>query len=161
MSNYLEPVPNIPTLSPVNIFPDDQYKVEDQLDWIYDNIAYCVNDKARSEQYLMFEDITNDNWVVTDPSTQDAQPIFRKTFATGTLAAGANVIAHGIVNFTTLVNHTISVSNGTNQRMLGYANPTAANAAAVDVDATNVTITLGAGFGAGYSGYCTLYYTRG
>lgn len=161
MSDYLEPVPNIPTLGPVNIFPQDQYRLEDQVDWIYTDIAYCVNDKKRSDQYLLFEDITNDNWVVTDPSIQDPQPIFRKTFATGVLAAGANTIAHGITNFTTLVDHRISVTDGTTSRMLGYANPTAANSAAVDVDATNVTITLGAGFGANYSGYITLYYTKG
>lgn len=160
MSDYLEPVPNIPTLGPVNIFPEDQYRLEDQIDWIYTDIAYCTNDKARSEQYLLFQDITNNNWVVTDPSTQDAQPIFRKTFATGVLAAGANVIAHGIADFVTLVNHEITVTDGTTSRMLGYPSPVAANAASVDVDATNVTITLGAGFGAGYSGYCTVRYTR-
>jgi len=161
MSDYLGPVPNIPTLGPVNIFPEDQYRLEDQIDWIYTDIAYCVNDKARSEDYLLQEDITNDNWVVTDPSTQDGQPIFRKTFATGVLAAGVNTIPHGITDFTTLVNHEITVTDGTTSRMLGYAHPTAANAASVDVNATNVVITLGAGFGAGYSGWITLRYTKG
>ena len=160
MSDYLGPVPNIPTLGPVNIFPEDQYKLEDQIDWIYDDIAYCVNDKARSEQYLLLEDITNNNWVVADPSTQDGQPIFRMTFATGALAAGVNTIPHGIIGFVTLVNHEITVTDGTTSRMLGYPSPVAANAASVDVNATNVIITLGAGFGAGYSGYITLRYTR-
>lgn len=159
MSSYLEPVPAIPSLPPLNIFDDDTQPMEEQLDSMYTMTADVVNDKARAELYLLQEDITNDTWVSSTPE-DISDPIFRNVIATGVLAAGANVIAHGITNFDTLVNIRVMVTNGSNQRLIPYANPTAANSAAVDVDATNVTITLGAGFGANYEGYIIMQYTR-
>jgi hypothetical protein len=86
---------------------------------------------------------------------------FRLTIPTGVLAAGAtNTIPHGIVTIDKLVNDRVMVSNGTNQRKLGYSSSVAANAASVDVNATNVVIVTGAGFGAGYSGFICIEYTK-
>lgn len=161
MSSYIEPVPNIPTLAPVNVYQDDTQPLRDQLDHIYTDVSYVTNDKKRRSQYLLQEDITNDIWVQSPADSQNApNPIFTLTLPTGVLSAGANVIPHGIVTIATLVNIRAMVTNGTNQRLIPYANPTAANSAAIDVDATNVTITLGAGFGANYEGYIIMDYTK-
>lgn len=159
MTSYIEPIPNVPTLSPTNIYEEDTQPIRDQLDKIYTDTSNVVNDKARREQYLTTEDITADTWVEPDPQG-NPNPIFRKAIATGVLAAGANTIAHGITDFDKLVNIRVMVTDGTNHRLIPYANPTAANSAAVDVDATNVVITLGAGFGANYQGYILIWYTK-
>ena len=90
----------------------------------------------------------------------DGKPVYQKVVEIAALAAGVNNTAHGIQTLDTLVDVRVMVSNGTNQRLLGYANPTAANSAAVDVDATNIVITTGAGFGANYEGYAILFYTK-
>lgn len=146
--------PLIPTLSPVNIYAEDTRPMKDQINDIYITISSVVNDKKRRDTYLQIEDITSDIWV-------DGKVVFRKVIPTGTLTAGAtNTIAHGITTIQTLVDIRVMVTNGTNQRLLGYASPTAANAAAVDVNATNVVITTGASFGAGYSGFICMEYTK-
>jgi hypothetical protein len=161
MSSYTEPVPNIPTLAPVNVYQDDTQPLRDQLDHIYTDVSYVTNDKKRRSQYLLQEDITNDIWVQTPADSQDApNPIYTLTLPTGALAAGANAIPHGIVTIGTLVDIRAVVTNGTTQRPIPYANPTAANSAAIDVDTNNVTITLGAGFGANYTGYIIMEYTK-
>jgi hypothetical protein len=146
--------PDIPTLSPVNIYAEDTRPINDQINDIYTDISNIVNDKKRRDTYLLQEDITIDVWV-------DQRSVFRKTVATGALTAGAtNTIAHGITTLSTLVDVRVMVTNGTNQRTIPYAHPTAANAGAVDVDATNIVITLGAGFCAGYSVYAIIQYTK-
>ena len=151
--SYLTPVQAVPTLPPTIIYEEAQYPLKNQLQDLYTQIADVVNLKASNEIHQLNQLPTNDFWV-------DGRTIFTKTIATGTLAQGAtNTIAHGITGFMTLVKHEIAVTNGTNQRMLPYANPTAADSAAVDVNATNVVITTGASFGAGYSGFITLFYT--
>ena len=154
MSSYLGPVPNIPSLPDVNIYADDQMPLRDQIDSIYTNIAFIVNDKKRRDQYLQIEDITTDTWV-------NGEPIFRKVIPTGVLIQGAtNNVPHGITTIESLVNIFVVVTNGSNQRMLGYASPTIANCASVDVNATNVVIVTGATFGVGYSGYIYMFYTK-
>lgn len=158
MSSYLGPTPAIPTLSPTQIYADDTQPLERQLDYIYTDVAFCVNDKARAYQYLQTEDITNDDWTT---ATQDSPaPIYTKTLATGPLLAGVNTIPHGITGFGTLVNIRVMVTNGTNQRLLGYSSPTITDCASVDVSATDVVITLGATFGLGYTGYIWVEYTK-
>ena len=147
-------IPNIPTLSPVNIYAEDQRPLIEQINDIYTDISYVVNNKKRRDTYLQVEDISNDLWV-------DNKAIFRKTIATGILAAGAtNSIAHGIVTLDRLIDIRVMVTNGTNQRTLPYANPTASSSAAVDVDITNVVITTGATFGANYQGFIIMEYTK-
>ena len=154
MSSYLGPIPNIPTLPNVNILAEDQQPLRNQVDDLYQNISFIMNDKKRRDQYLQIEDITIDTWV-------DGKAIFRKTIATGAIANGGTTnIPHGISNLDTLVNIRVMVSNGSNQRLLGYASPTAANAASVDTDSTNVVIVTGASFGANYDGYVIMEYTR-
>lgn len=146
--------PMIPTLSPVNIYAEDTRPMKDQINDIYIAVSSVVNDKKRRDTYLQIEDITTDVWV-------DGKVVFRKVIPTGTLAAGAtNTIPHGITTIETLVDIRVMVTNGTNQRFLGYATPTAANAASVDVNTTNVVIVTGAGFGAGFSGYICMQYTK-
>lgn len=158
MSSYLGPTPAIPTLSPTQIYADDTQPLRDQIDYIYTDVAFVVNDKARAFQYLQTEDITNDDWTTT---TQDTPvPIYTKTLATGSLVAGVNTIAHGITGFGTLVNIRVMVTNGTNQRLLGYSSPTIGDCASVDVNATNAVITLGASFGLGYTGWIIMQYTK-
>lgn len=160
MGSYVEPIPNIPTLAPTNIYQEDTQPIRDQLDKIYTDVSNVVNDKARAYKYLTTEDITNDLWVDTDPEGTP-NPVFTKTVAlSAPLAAGANVTAHGIVDFDKLVNVRAMVTDGSNNRLIPYANPVAANSAAIDVDATNITITVGAGFGANYDGYVILQYTK-
>lgn len=160
MGSYIEPIPNIPTLAPTNIYQENTQPMRDQLDKIYTDVANVVNDKARSYRYLTTEDITNDVWVQADPQG-NPNPVFTKTVALAApLIAGANVTAHGITDFDTLVNVRAMVTDGTNHRLIPYANPTAANAAGIDVDATNITITVGATFGANYDGYAILQYTK-
>lgn len=154
MTSYLGPVPNIPTLSPVRIYADDQYELKDQLDDMHIDIAFIVNDKKRRDQYLQTEDVTTDTYV-------NGEVIFRKVIPTGVLNQGAtNNIAHGITGLVTLVNIFVNVSNGTNQRMLGYASPNVTDMAAVDVNGTNVVILTGATFGANYSGQIYIFYTK-
>ena len=144
----------IPMLSPVTIYKEGQRPLTDQVNDLYISISDIVNDKKRADRYLQEEVITNDVWV-------DDKAVFRLTVPTGALTAGATKnIPHGITTIETLVNVRVMVTNGTNQRLIGYANPVAANSGAVDVDATNVVITLGAGFGASYSGYAILEYTK-
>jgi len=146
--------PLIPMLSPVTIYKESQRPLTDQVNDLYINISDIVNDKKRADKYLKEEVITNDVWV-------DGKAVFRLTIPTGVLAAGAtNTIPHGIVTIDTLVNDRVMVSNGTNQRKLGYSSSVAANAASVDVNATNVVIVTGAGFGANYEGYVILEYTK-
>lgn len=153
MTSYTS-IPNIPTLSPVNIYANDQRPITDQINDIYTDISNIVNDKKRSDPYFQIEDITTDVWV-------DGKAVFRKTIPTGTLSTGAtNTIAHGIITIDTLVDLRVEVSNGTNRRILPYASPTAANSASVDVGTTNVVIVTGSGFGANYSGYIIMQYTK-
>lgn len=160
MSSYLEPVPNVPSLSPVNIYENQIQPLEEQVDKVYTDTANVVNDKARREQYLLQEDITADTWP-NDNQNEIPLQIFRKTLETGALTAGAtNNIAHGISSLNKLIDIRVMVTNGTNQRVLPYASPTLANNASVDVDTTNVVIVLGATFGAGYSGYIVMQYTK-
>lgn len=156
MSSYLGPVPNIPTLAPTNFYPEDQQPIHDQLAIVYTDIANVVNDKKRSDNYqlnLNFENVTNDVWV-------DGKPVFKKVLATGTLAAGANVIPHGITTLQTLVDIRVMVSNGTLQRPIPYASPVANAEASVDVNSTQVGINVGAAFGANFSGYIIMEYTK-
>jgi len=144
----------IPMLSPVTIYKEGQRPLTDQLNDLYINISDIVNDKKRCDQYLQEEVITNDVWV-------DGKAIFRLTVPTGVLVAGAtNTIPHGITTLETLVNDRVMVSNGTNQRKLGYSSSVAANAASVDVNTTNIVIVTGAGFGANYQGFAILEYTK-
>lgn len=156
MTSYTS-IPALPTLSPTNFYSEDQQPIRDQLDNVYTDIANVTNDKARRYNYQIMldnENITNDLWV-------DGDTIFNKVIATGTITAGAtNNIPHGIDTIDILVNIRVMVTDGTTQRLLGYANPTAANSAAVDVDATDVIITTGAGFGAGFEGYVYMEYTK-
>lgn len=158
MTSYLGPVPAIPTLSPTNIYPEDVQPLEVQIDQVYTDIAFVVNDKARANQYLLQEDITNDDWVTS--TANSPIPIYTITLPTGALVNGINNIPHGILGFDTLVDIRVMVSNGTNQRMIPYSSPTAINSASIDVDNTNVILTLGVGFGAGYSGWIIMQYTR-
>jgi hypothetical protein len=154
MSSYLGPVPNIPSLAPTNIYNETTQPLRDQLDNIYTDVANVVNDKKRRDSYLTIETITNDLWT-------DGNPVFSKTVATGVLAAGGvNLIAHGIVSIADLVDIRVMVSDGTTQKLLPYASSVAASAASVDVTAVNVVITTGAAFGAGFSGYAILQYTK-
>jgi len=154
MTSYLGPVPNIPTLEPVNIYEESQIPLKDQVDEIYTKTAFVVNDKKRRDQYLQQEDITTDTWV-------DGLPIFTKTVAISAIPVGATTnYPHGIAGLKTLVDIRIMVTNGTTQRLLGYAHPTAANAAAVDVNATNIVITTGASFTANMAGYAIMQYTK-
>lgn len=158
MTSYTEPVPNIPTLAPTNVYQEDTQPMRDQLDKIYTDTANVVNDKARREQYLTTEDISADTWVQPDPQG-NPNPIFKKTVALpGVLPQAA--FAHGITDFGTLVNVRAMVTNGTNYRLIPYASPTITDAASIDVDATNVTIAIGATFGANYNGYVILEYTK-
>lgn len=153
MSSYTS-IPDIPTLSPVNIYAEDTRPLTDQINDIYINISSIVNDKKRRDTYLLQEDITTDVWV-------DGKPVFRKTIATGVLTQGAtNNIAHGISTIETLVDIRVMVTDGTTQKLLPYASPTAANSASVDVNATNVVIVTGATFGVNFSGFIYLNYTK-
>lgn len=151
--SYLASTPNIPSLSPTHFYPQDQQPLQDQLNDAWTDVSNIVNDKARRYNYLLTEQVTNDLWV-------DGKPVYQKVVEIAALAAGVNNTPHGIQTLDTLVDVRVMVSNGTNQRLLGYANPTAANSAAVDVDATNIVITTGAGFGANYEGYAILFYTK-
>lgn len=156
MTNYLEPVPSIPTLAPTNVYTEDQQPIRDQLDKIYTDVSNVVNDKKRRDNYLLTEQITNDVWV-------DGKAVYTKTLrapATGNIAAGANNIPHGITTIDSLVDIRVVVSDGTTRKPLPYAHPTAANAAAVDVTATNIVITAGASFGANFNGYAIIQYTK-
>lgn len=156
MVSYLEPVPNVPSLSPTSIFQDDSQPLLEKLNQSYTDTANVVNDKKRRDTYLTQEDITNDNWV-------NQKAIFRKTIripATGNLAVGINNVPHGISSLETLVSFRSIVTNGTNQRPLPYASPTAANSASVDVTSTNIVIETGASFGANFNGYAHLEYTK-
>lgn len=153
MASYLEPVPNIPSLSPTSSFQEDNEPLLDKLSRNYTDTANVVNDKARRQIYLTQEDITNDSWV-------DNKAIFRKTVDIPALAVGVNNVAHGITNLETIVSFRAIVSNGTNQRPLPYASPTAANSASVDVTTTNIVIECGASFGANFNGYAHLEYTK-
>lgn len=157
MTSYLEPVPAIPTLSPTNIYPEEVQPLENQIDQIYTDVSNVMGDKKRSDTYLQTEDITNDIW--TTSVADEPVPIYRKTIPTGVLAAGPNTIPHGISQFGTLVDIRVMVSDGTNQRKLGYASPTPGDCASVDTDATNVVIFLGGTFGVGYEGYIIMEYT--
>lgn len=151
--SYLASTPNIPSLSPTHFYPHGQQPLEDQLNDAWTDVSNIVNDKARRYNYILTEQVTNDTWV-------DGKAVYQKVVEIAALAAGVNNTAHGIQTLDTLVDVRVMVSNGTNQRLLGYANPTAANCAAVDVDATNIVITTGAGFGANYEGYAILFYTK-
>ncbi len=158
--NYIEPVPNVPSLSPVNIYEEEIQPLNVQVDKVYTDTANVVNDKARREQYLLQEDITADTWPNENQNEIPLQ-VFRKTLETGVLTAGiANIIPHGIVTIDRLIDIRVMVTNGTTRRFIPYASPILANNASVDVTSTNVTITLGATFGAGYSGYIIMQYTK-
>lgn len=155
MSSYLASTPNIPSLSPTTFYPNDQQPLQDQLNNAWTDVSNIVNDKARRYNYLETEQVTNDTWV-------DGKAIYLNVvdIPSSALAAGVNNVAHNIATIDTLVDVRVMVTDGSNQRLLGYANPTAANSAAVDVDATNIILTVGAGFGAGYSGKAILLYTK-
>lgn len=153
MSSYLGPVPDIPSLAPTNFYAEDQQPIRDQLDKVYTDIANVVNDKKRRDIYLQTEVITNDLWV-------NNKAVFTKTIAVPAIAAGANNIAHGITTIADLVDIRVVVSDGTTRKILPYASPTAANSASVDVTGTNIVITAGAGFGANFTGYAIIQYTK-
>lgn len=167
MSSYTEPVPNIPTLAPVNVYQDETQPLRDQLDHIYTDVSYVTNDKKRRSQYLLQEDITNDIWVQTPADSQSApNPVYTLTLPTGAIAAGANPINHGIVDsggssiLDTVVDIRVMVKNASTQRMIPYATPTIGDAAGVEVTALQVIITLGATFGNDYTGYVVMEYTK-
>lgn len=146
--------PNIPTLTPVDNFTDDEQPLRDKLNKIYTDIANIVNDKKRKDQYLQQEDITADVWV-------NGKAIFRQTFPTGTLAAtNTNPITTNIKTIDTLVLAYGSITNGTTQKTLPYSNPDATQNIAVDVTSTQILLTTGAGMPANYSGYITIFYTK-
>lgn len=153
MSSYLEPVPNIPTLAPTNVYQEDEQPIRDQLDKIYTDVANVVNDKKRRDTYLQTEDITNDVWV-------NNTPVFTKTIAIPAINAGVNTIPHGIITISDLVDIRIVVSDGTTRKILPYASPTVANSASVDVTITDIVITAGASFGANFAGYAIIQYTK-
>ena len=168
MTSYVEPIPNLPTLAPTNIYTEDTQPIRDQLDKIYTDVSNVVNDKSRANRYLDIEDITNDVWTDPDPQA-DPNPIFTKTISTskitapvaGVLTAGAiNTLPHGIIDFDYLVNARVCVSDGTTGRVIPFSSPTAAKSASVEVNSTNIFIEIGAAFGAGYSGSAILEYTK-
>lgn len=144
--------PNIPTLSPVDIFTNDEEPFRDKMNKVYTDIVNITTDKKRKEQYLQQEDITIDSYA-------DGKAIFRQTYPVPALVAGPNNINHGIT-IDSLVDIWGSVSNGTTRVPLPFVDPVAVNQIGVSVTATQIVLNVGAGFGAGFTGFITMYYTK-
>lgn len=144
--------PNIPTLSPVDLFTDDEEPLRDKLNKVYTDIVNICNDKKRKEQYLQQEDITIDTYA-------DGKAVFRQTYPVPALVAGPNTINHN-VTIDSLVDIWGSVSDGTTRVPLPFVSPVAANQVGVSVTATQIVLNVGGGFGANFVGFITMYYTK-
>lgn len=147
--------PNIPTLSPVDIFTDDEEPFRDKMNKVYTDIVNISNDKKRKEQYLQQEDITIDTWV-------NGKAIFRQTFPTGTLSASSNnSIATGISSIDDIVVMWGEVKNGSTSLFLPYVDPTDnTKSIGLSRSSNSINIKTGAGMPASFSGYITIYYTK-
>ena len=107
--------------------------------------------------YSTSEQTTNRTWIA-------GEPIYQKTIALGTLpnAAGTLVVNHNITNLLYIVKHdSWCYAPSTGQRLpIPFASTTLANNVQININATQITITVGINRSSFTTNYVTLFYTK-
>lgn len=150
--------PNSPFLLPINqSFSDDWKEFLIQFTKLYADISRNTNARDIAI-YDLVEVTTGQQWYVTG-SPQTKRSGFRKTVQIPALVLGLNSIAHGIAVGTPST-YVFTPSNGMifNQALPKFV-PIPNDDIHVDIDATNVNITIPAAY-VGYTGNMVLEYLK-
>jgi len=128
-------------------------KIPTDAQWA--DLASKINGKMNAIDYSTSEQSTGIKWI-------DGSIIYQKTINLGSLPNSTTKnVAHGISNLDSIVRIEAIITNGTVFAALPFVNTSSAAAnIAVNANATNVSVTTGTNR-TGYSGYATLYYTKG
>lgn len=148
----------LPTAS---VFPND---APDELPYVleqnYQRVSQAVNARELAFYLTSEETLTGQVWEQTNPGLTgipySTRSTFRKVVRIPALAAGLNVIAHGIVGVGTtymFVQFNGGIGNGVLWASIPNGNVT------VEVNAVSVLLTVPAGY-AGFTGYLALEYLK-
>lgn len=109
--------------------------------------------------YALTEVLTSQSWFPTTP-TDPERAGFRKAFETGTLSTGANNIPHGLTPTNFTFTHIFGgITDGTIHVPIPNGDGGTGDSVNIQVDATNIIITLTAGYN-GFSGVIVLDYLK-
>ena len=145
-------------------FPKDQEKFLEAITLMYKRIANAVNTKEGS--LFPLQEVGNFQQYYTANNPQTFRNVYRKVIQITALAAGANNFAHGISSIAgfTFTNVYGAIQNATPTLVapIPQGQPTgSAKGVSVEVNATNVVVTLSAGSPyVGFTGNVVLEYTK-
>lgn len=152
-----------PFLPQSEIFPEIEKDPEQffvKLTQVYKNIAVRTNKKENSIYENGVEIQNGQLYFGTNAANPELKRSgFRKTLLTGTLATGANTIAHGITFPTPNTYRIVSYKGGIWDLTAVIYVPLPNGDITITVDTTNVNITIPAAYN-GYDGYFTLEYLK-
>lgn len=148
-----------PFLPQSQVFPEDYNQLLIKLTKFYTDVANTVNVREIAF-YDLTETITGQQWF-TPNNSQKKRQTFRKVIPfTSPLISGANTQAHGIAITSDFIFTLISATLVRPAPFLAVPIPQGgAGSSSLEVDATNVTITIPAAY-AGFSAIAVLEYLK-
>lgn len=151
---------NNPFLAQYEVFPEiskDPKQFLMKLSDIYQTLAFRINKKDIAIYEADVEIQNGQQFFGSTPQVK--RDGFRKVLQTGTLATGANTVAHGITFPATNTYHFTRIYGVIEDLTVPLWVPIPNNGVTVTVDATNVNITIPAAYN-NYSGIVVLEYVK-
>lgn len=148
-----------PFLPQSQVFPEDYNQLIIKLTKFYTDVANTVNVREIAF-YDLTETVTGQQWFSPNNSQRKRQTFRKIVPFTNPLAAGANTQAHGIAITPSFVFTLISATLIRPAPFLAVPIPQGgANTSSIEVDATNITITIPAAY-AGFNAVTILEYLK-